>query len=143
MWQRVRYAPARGGTAPFDFESTSQNSMYKPGPAIKKVKEATGDSPLSKCQGQVEDMVNVAYFGNGPHHDSDIDYQPPIPSHTEIYNYARECLRIVHGAYVVGCDVTDAGGGVRLGADRRRRCGGDGGWQNGIPIGSSPLFSEV
>lgn len=73
-----------------------QNSMF--GPAIKKVKEATGDSPLVNAQGQVEDMVNVAYFGNGPHHDSDIDYQPPIPSHTEIYNYARECLRIVHGA---------------------------------------------
>lgn len=73
-----------------------QNEMF--GPAIKKVKEASKNSPLVNAQDQVEDMENVAYFGNGPHHDSDIDYQPPIPSHTEIYNYAKECLRIVHGA---------------------------------------------
>lgn len=73
-----------------------QNSMF--GQAIKVVREASGDSPLVNAQNQVEDMVNVAYFGNESHHDSDIDYQPPIPNHTEIYNYAKECLRIVHGA---------------------------------------------
>src|SRR5690606_32277109 len=67
-----------------------QNSMF--GQAIKVVREASGDSPLVNAQNQVEDMVNVAYFGNESHHDSDIDYQPPIPNHTEIYNYAKECL---------------------------------------------------
>lgn len=72
-----------------------QNGML--GDSLSMIEKSSVPSPLVIAKDQLDEMYDVGYFGNNPHHDADTDYQPPLPSHDEAYGYAEKCLKIVHG----------------------------------------------
>lgn len=62
---------------------------------IKKIREATGGSPLVGCQGLVEELSQVNEYSQRFHHRS-TGATGDIPDARELISYVEQTLSVIH-----------------------------------------------